>query len=315
MRTLPLFYFPTTILLVDDDELLLQHLKSSLGNIYNVLTFTNPEQAEPLVNNQKLTYKRFFSESLTASSLVNHQTQNNTYVAVEWDLKQIIDLPNSINKIEEISVMVVDYNMPNTTGLDLCRKINNHFIKKILLTGEADEKKAVEAFNSSLINIYIKKGEANTIDDLQSYIDILSYRYFIELTEPLRQSLEASGTKIFSDPKFIELFTNLLKEKSIKEYYFVNKNGTFLLIDNYNNKYTFVIYDEEKLVSDFIEPYQLIPELDNYIKQIQEKKLIPCFEPNLEPAFVEPQKWKNYLCQPQELKGEKDYYWGILPLI
>jgi CheY-like chemotaxis protein len=55
------------------------------------------------------------------------------------------------------AVVVVDYAMPHMNGIEFCRKIQHIPCKKVLLTGNADEKIAVEAFNNHVIDFFIKK--------------------------------------------------------------------------------------------------------------------------------------------------------------
>ena len=50
-------------------------------------------------------------------------------------------------RFAQISVVITDYAMPEMDGVDFLRQIKHSEIKRILLTGVADEKIAVKAFN------------------------------------------------------------------------------------------------------------------------------------------------------------------------
>ena len=51
--------------------------------------------------------------------------------------------------------------MPPMKGIDLCRELAGYPVKKIMLTGEANEKFAVGAFNEGTIDGFLSKKEEN----------------------------------------------------------------------------------------------------------------------------------------------------------
>ncbi len=63
----------------------------------------------------------------------------------------------------ENTVLVIDYAMPVMHGMEVCKELSHLPIKKLMLTGEADDKLAVQAFNQKLINKFIRKGGPPTV--------------------------------------------------------------------------------------------------------------------------------------------------------
>ena len=64
-----------------------------------------------------------------------------------WTWTPSIASSTTRNASREVSVVVVDYFMPEMDGVTFCRRLNNPSIGKILLTGRAEDSVAIEAFN------------------------------------------------------------------------------------------------------------------------------------------------------------------------
>jgi len=154
MTTLPLISYPTKIVILDDDPLFTDALSESLKNDYSLLKFNDPNQCinffkqyTPLSSN--LRFVRGCNE------LENYNTSG--HLPVDIDFSALKEFRTKENRMDEVSVILVDYNMPGMNGLEFCRQLKSLPAKKILLTGEASEKVAVTAFNEGYIDCYIKK--------------------------------------------------------------------------------------------------------------------------------------------------------------
>jgi CheY-like chemotaxis protein len=79
----------------------------------------------------------------------------------EKKIHEIYKVIYNPRRYEEISTVIVDYDMPSMKGLEFCEKLQNPYIRKILYTGVAGEGLAIEAFNKGLIDGYIRKGDPN----------------------------------------------------------------------------------------------------------------------------------------------------------
>jgi CheY-like chemotaxis protein len=69
---------------------------------------------------------------------------------------------------------VLDYAMPKMTGLQVLELLPDWHGKRMLLTGVADEKIAVQAFNQNLIHQYIAKQSEDVVDKLTHAVTELS---------------------------------------------------------------------------------------------------------------------------------------------
>lgn len=317
MDTLPLFYFPTQILFIDDDEFLLNTLSHVFEREYNFLTTTDSDKAlELLSQNYKFSAKDFLIDT-TGRDYCDLHLDISKNITVKFNFDKIDQLIKSTERINTISLIIVDYNMPNINGLELCRKITDKNVKKILLTGEASDKSVIAAFNDNLIDGFVKKGEKDAVAELKKLVDKMLCKFFIDITLPLIKNLEITSSSHFLDSTFVNFFKRFIIDYSIIEYFLINNNGTYILQNKEENKFIFIIQDEESLSKNFIEPYEHIDEISNIIKTTQEKKLIPHFGINKDPLQIPFNEWQSHLYTSEIIYSkelDKIYYWALIPI-
>ncbi|WP_051908729.1 response regulator [Candidatus Odyssella acanthamoebae] len=169
MNSLLCCYFPTKVIFVDDSSSILRSLAPILDhNIATYGFFDNPYKALEFVNSfQGIDF-------LPSAFPSREQKSDEIYKAIF-----------SPQRYEEVSSVIVDYEMPSMKGLEFCEKLQNPYIRKILYTGVADEKVAIEAFNKGLIDGYIRKQDES--DDpsliLNNFIRQSQLKYFKTLTD------------------------------------------------------------------------------------------------------------------------------------
>jgi hypothetical protein len=228
---------------------------------------------------------------------------------VQLDFSKIIQIANNPDRYNTLSVLICDHMMPDMTGIELCKRLANKTFKKILLTGMANEHSVIEAFNWGIINKYVKKNDADSINELKKHIKDMTLQYFMELSE----NLKTISTKltILSDPQFISFFDNLINERNISEYYLIDKNGSYLLIDNHGKKSVLAIMTDESL-DEFSEFFGTEPNAQYYMSQVKLRKSIPFFGIDMSPTKVPLTKWEKCFFTANILNCEnKTIYWSI----
>src|SRR5690606_33452954 len=151
-----LFYYPTQTILVDDDPDFLDAVSLLLHSSTSYRLFQSAKQALTHVNgsNQHVEMiRRCYSSYKTGpfdSDTLNHVDINEIY-------KEVYNSERFLPP----TVVVVDYSMLEMNGLEFCIALSNPYVKKILLTGQADTDLAVQAFNDRLIDQYISKKDQN----------------------------------------------------------------------------------------------------------------------------------------------------------
>ncbi len=149
-------------------------------------------------------------------------------------------------RFAQISIVITDYAMPEMDGLDFLRQIKHSEIKRILLTGVADEKTAVKAFNEGLIDRFFLKNAANLDWEINQVIEELQESYFALLGYPINHALLNYTGTFLTDPRFQKLFSKLRSEHDWVEYYILEQpQGILLLNSSGETSYLFISSEEE----------------------------------------------------------------------
>lgn len=309
MKTkLPLFYFKPAIGWVDDDAAFLDTVQVIFKDHYRLHTFNSP--------NQTLHYLATYQSPLSQISFKHEFTESDRFGAhhhfpVDINIKNIRNLLDLPEKSQEMAVLIVDYHMPDSNGVELCEKLKHLPIKKILLTGEGTMETAIEAFNQGLIDKFIKKG-CDLTGKLKEYIDELIFDYFYEKSENLISHLEASKPSLLSDPIFVNYFKSWCTHHDIQEFYLINKQGSFLTKSK-NGKLAYFIIMSEQEKNEFVKNNdELVDIVNPLLTSMLEGKIIPFFGHDKESWEIELSEWKNYFHPSQILEGRERYYWTVV---
>lgn len=301
MRYLPLFYFPTSVIYVDDDLASIDAFSHLLDDELELLCYTDSKKVLEYFSKYKSPL-----DSISFTNKVFDIDDQNTQATIQLDISKIIQLIKSKVKYDEVSVLLTDYHMsPNLDGLELCKALKGQRIKKMLLTQLQDYELAKSALNSGVIDFFANKSDH--LEQVESTLVDLAKHYFSDMTATLLQHLETNKTSPFSDPVFIRFFNDLVGEHSISEYYLIDKNGSYLLITKDDKRYVLIVHTDNSL-EEFVDLLKEYNKLDEVIKLIENKEYIPFFgiEKSLTNSVVS--KINNYLFKAQLLEGKQKYY-------
>lgn len=227
--SIPICYFPSTVLFVDDshDFLLNFVLQLDEGVAYRI--FDAPLKALNYLHNKRCELDVFSQSCLRDVA----EAKNNPLSkdAIPIDFEAIYAEVYNPHRFSEISVVVVDEAMPGMKGIEFCRHIDNSAIKKILLIGPADEELAMAALHEGLIHRYIKKNDYNAVAQISKSIRDLQFQYFQTMSEMLMRILSITPPACLHDKTFLHYFSQLREQKKIIEYYLVNHSGGFFMLD------------------------------------------------------------------------------------
>lgn len=310
MALIPSCFYPTTICVVDDDEQYLEALETSLstkGQNHLFQFFSNPHKALEYLN-QKHTESnlvRKWIETLDSELPDNH--------LIKINFKDVAKELMDSKRFQEVSVVVVDYDMPSMDGIEFCKKLKNPYIQKIMATGAADESLAVLAFNSKLIDAFVGKHEVQFWEKVESNIQRLQAFYFEQLTYPLHLSLKlkTKASYILEDPVFISFFKTLLANYHIQEYYQLESSGSFLFFDTSGGHHTLFVYNKDKIKADKLEVSGSIEdELDPDLKEavLNEEKMF-CYYDMATYDLPPLSEWYKYVLDLHTLESSAGTYY------
>jgi len=305
-----LFYYPTQTILVDDDPDFLDAVSLLLRSNSSYRLFQSAKQALTHINgcNQHVeiirrcysSYKTGPFDSDTLSHVDIHQIYKEVYNPLRFSTP---------------TVVVVDYSMPEMNGLDFCSALSNPYVKKILLTGQADTDVAVQAFNEGVIDQYISKKDQNLATKLNRSIASLQHHYFNRtfklITDPVIANKQSS---FVSDPGFINHFREVISRLDVAEYYLVDEpySGFFMLDENGSASLMLVL--EEARLSQHLQHCRNVGAPDELLDRLAAGELLPLFNVASEDDAMNTEmraQWQKYYA-PASRVADSSYFHAVL---
>lgn len=213
-------------------------------------------------------------------------------------------------RFAEVSVVVVDYSMPDFNGLDFCRQIQDKNIQKILLTGMADEHIAIQAFNDGVIQHYIRKQDRDMVQQLNKAISESQRRYFNKLSDVVIGAIRSVDVvdHAITDPYFHVFFNTHVAQHRFVEAYLCESMGSFLFLDNHARTSGLMvnIADQMDLWCDSEAAVEIEPRLLTALKSRQ--KMI-CYHNRYGISEPEISEWSRYALAAHPLQGQATLYY------
>ena len=306
--SIPTCYFPSTALFLDDshDFLLNFVLQLDEGIAYRI--FDTPSKALDYIQRKRCELDLVNQLCLSESSDIKNSPL--TKRTIELDLAAIHAEVYNPHRFSEVSVVVVDYAMPGMDGLEFCRRIENDNIKKILLTGQADEKLAIAAFNEGLIHRYIKKSDIDVAEQITRSIYELQAQYFQAMSDIIIRMLSVNYPSCLQDKIFSRFFRALCTENNIVEYYLIDHSGSFMMLDDDANVSLLVVKNAEDIRShyDLAHTHGTDPDL---LYQLAKGEMIPAVWQNHDSPMPF-NEWVHALVPAQQCVALQTYYCAYL---
>ena len=300
------YFHPTTICLVDDNESFLRSLSLELPRNWAFQTFTDPAAAltylnkpPPLAPLVDRCFKR--DPSIQSEALIH------------LDLSLVEQEINQPERFNRVSVVVVDYAMPSMNGLDLCRSIEDPYIKKAMLTGVADEKLAVQAFNAGLINRFITKHSANATPTILKYIRELQHEYFHQYTARLRNTLSIDPPSFLVDPAIAPRVERLMNDEGLVEYYVVDEPPGFMLLRSDGSVLRLLILNANDMAAQLAMALRHDAPAD-VVEAIAERRAAGLFAGDSPSHYfgADVYPWQDNLVPVSLVAGEEDWFIGMV---
>jgi CheY-like chemotaxis protein len=301
------YFHPTTICLVDDNESFLRSLSLELPRTWACQTFTDPVEALAYLN-----------EPPALAPLVDRcftlDPPRHSEALIHLDLNLIEQEINQPERFRRVSVVVADYAMPSMNGLDLCANIADPYIKKAMLTGVADEKLAVEAFNAGLINRFIPKHSANATAATLGYIDELQNEYFSQYTARLRNTLSIDPPGFLVDPAIAQWVEALMSDEKLVEYYLVDDPPGLMLLRSNGSMFRLLILHTSDMAAQlaFAIEHDAPKEVADAIAGHRAVGLFAGDSP-ADYFGTEPYPWQDNLVPVTTVSGDEEWFIGIVP--
>ena len=310
--TLSVYQHPTLTILIDDNQSFLESLAFQMNPHLAHKTFHDPRQAVNWLRNAYQSSPMVGTEPIRVG--YDEETYSFERRQASIDIAGIYNLATERKRFSLPSVLVTDYAMPQMNGVEFCNAIQALPCKKILLTGHADEKVAVNAFNRNLIDCYINKKDPAASRQLEAEILKLQKGFFKRQTGTLKDLLSRHSYTFLSDPAIEELAGQLCSRYRFVEYYLFPNPAGLLFLDVHGKATLMVIETRATLTSHYeIAMDQGAP--PGLLNGLSEFRLVPFFS-DTEGMYSSKigDNWLSYCLPPQTLRGNQDYFWALFDL-
>lgn len=305
---IPPFYFPSMVAFVDDSHDFLVNLSLQLDADLAFRLFDSPIDALLALNGRpsraSLVERLFSVTQLDDDISLSHHV-------LDLHLDTIAREVCNPRRFEQFSVVVVDYDMPEIDGLEFCRSIKDRAIKKILLTGKADEKIAVQAFNKGTIDRFILKQDTDVIPTLNQAISELQRSYFGSMARTAVEALSLGAHRFLCDARFADAFGAICKRLGIVEFYLTASPEGFLMLDADGVASLLVVKTQEDLDShiEIARDQDAPPAL---IECLSGGGFVPCFPPPEGEYLPDGPDWRTCLHPATVVEAERRYYYAVI---
>ncbi len=298
------YYHPTTACFVDDNESFLTGLELMLPQYMNSRAFYDPHAALEFINQPhempSLAYRCF------------SQQNNSDTTSFQLNLGLIEQEINLISRFARLSVAIVDYSMPTLNGIELCERIKDPHVGKVLLTGVADEKFAVEAFNAGIIDRFISKSHPRATEHISEFSLSMQQAYFRSQTQQLQSTLGLAAPTFINDQAVATYVRKLMFRKGFCEYYMVNEPPGLLMLKP-NGEIQQLIVLTAQALADQANYARSHGAPDGVVRRLEKASHVGFFMEQLEGyAHTETYPWSNFLHRATALGDATETWFAAL---
>jgi FixJ family two-component response regulator len=303
------FYFPTTVTFVDDSSTFLSNLCLQLDPGLAFRLFSSPSDALDFVNSRPrpgLSDEPIFAPFRDRTD--EDVAQQVIALSVNTVRKQVLNT----NRFRAMSVVVVDYDMPGMNGLEFCRRMTDPAVRKIMLTGKADEHIAVQSFNEGIIHRFIRKHDTSAVQALNRAVHELQNAYFDDVCQSILDTLAVSEYAFLRDEVLSTRVAALSSSLGIVEHYLSYSPGGLLMLDSAGNSYLLIVYTDETLRGlREIAVEQGAPA--GFLDQLDKRHSLPYFWQTDGDYPADGSAWQDYMHPATQLNGKQSYVYAVIP--
>lgn len=301
---LPTYYHPTTVCFIDDNFSFLRSLSVDLPDDWCFISYLEPEVALAAINQPDP-----LSPLVDRCFSMDNSDPNQPLIRLNMNaLEQEVNL---VQRFRRVSVLLVDYAMPNMNGLEFCEQVKNLDVKKALLTGVADEKTAVKAFNKGIIDRYIPKNSLASLSHVIPHVEELKRAYFNQYTARLTSNLALNPPAFMAETAIVPYFEQVIAKYSIVEYYLTSEPYGYLMLRADGSMVRLVVLSQLELDQQ-ISLAQQHGAPPRKIRKMQAGKLLGyLYEHPADYMGHEDYPWNEVLLPAKRIEGNQTWYVGV----
>ena len=188
----PLFHRPGSVVFLDDDPDYLEMLALVLPRHWHVRLFLHPEDCIAHLNREPPFWE---ADAWAQQEIIQHWHAGRPLVP------QILDYwSRSTERYALTRVCVFDYSMPAMDGLQALSRLQDWPGSRVLLTGQADDQVAIDAFNAGLIQQFVPKQTADLSARLLDVVERLLAAPHASYAQVWRATLKPEQVALLREP-------------------------------------------------------------------------------------------------------------------
>ena len=117
------FFHPTTLLVLDDDPYYVESFKFHFGDQFPCVSYTQPERAIEHILSQEAQRPSF--DNVLEQAVTGAAGSQGRMEPGNGGAAQILRMVGDSNRFRRVSVLIVDYDMPSMTGVQVCRALHH----------------------------------------------------------------------------------------------------------------------------------------------------------------------------------------------
>lgn len=305
-----LLYHPSTAVFVDDQKSFLSALQQHLPPRLPAQFFHDPIQALEHIHHYRSSHQQHFGLRNADERLIELDEFDPTSDAyIDLCLTPIRHIASDLQRFAEPSVVIIDRIMPELDGLELCRQLKAHPIKKIMLTADTDLETAVTAFNEGTIDYFLVKDSPLLVTQLIHTIAKMQEGYFNALWQRKMGEGLITLNPVCHSPTMAQLYKHWMQKLHATELYLLDRWGSVLFITYEGIPNTLAVMPETML--DFYAAIAADQDEDSIAQQLTEReKLVffPLKSNSLLPAI----EWSSFLFPAHPVPDESGWFYSLI---
>ena len=236
--TIPLFHRPGSILFLDDDTDYLEMLGMVIPAHWQAELFSRPAGFAARMQDEPA---RWETDAQRQVQMVEAWRQGQALVP------QLLRYwANHPERYSLARTCVVDYAMPGTNGLTVLNNMLDWPGSRVLLTGQADEQIAVQAFNDGLIDQFVPKQATDITRHLLGVLRKLGYVAHPRLNAIWRGTLRPAQQSLLQMPSVAKALQNHTQQNWV-EYVVLGEPFGLLGLDAHGRAHWFQLETSDGL--------------------------------------------------------------------
>jgi FixJ family two-component response regulator len=305
-------YHPTAVLLLDDDVSFLNSFEFYFGDRFTCRSFQRGGEALSCLETITQAGWAPTPYLLPATGAFDPTDLAPGDRVIQLKTSHFTQMFADPERFNRPTVAVVDFAMPSMSGIDFLKQIRDLPLRKVLLTGRADEKVAVDAFNDGIIDAFFMKHEPNLPVVLGQRLEQFQHEFFEERTRSLKAVLSLEQTQFLDDKAFDETFDAIAAQHGIIEHCVVTQpQGVLGLRSDGTPVFVHVVDDDYlRAACEIAREEGAPPELEQVLTSGNTITLFPSANGFYTPSFVD--SWQRFCWSGTRVAGRRPWWYAVI---